>query len=417
MRKKIIVKGPFRSRSGYGEQARFALRALRSREDIFDIYALDIPWGSTGNVSEDTAEKNWIDFLVQKTINHTQGQGAPFDMTLQVTIPGEFEVGGAPYNVGYTAGAETNIVSAQWLQKINQMNRIITTSEHTKKSILNSSYNITDTQTGQDKGLLMAQPHIEAVNYPVKKIKPKKVDLELKHDFNFLIVAQWCPRKNLENTISWFVEEFRDDEVGLVIKTNTAKNSTMDHDFTTRKLDNLLTSLGERTCSVYLLHGDMTDEELTGLYIHDQIKAMVSLTHGEGFGLPLFEAAYNGLPIIAPGWSGHIDFLSAPVKGKVIEHYTVVEHEVAPIHPEAVWPGVLEAASQWCYPDKKSYKRGLRDIFKNYKDKIKMSKRLKGYILRNWEEKKIYKTFVEALGIELDTSPEESTDEEVLVFD
>ena len=48
MRKKIFVKGPVLSQSGYGEQARFALRALRSREDLFDVYIQPIPWGKTG---------------------------------------------------------------------------------------------------------------------------------------------------------------------------------------------------------------------------------------------------------------------------------------------------------------------------------------------------------------------------------
>ena len=38
MKQKIVVRGPVLSQSGYGEQARFAIRALRTREDIFDIY-------------------------------------------------------------------------------------------------------------------------------------------------------------------------------------------------------------------------------------------------------------------------------------------------------------------------------------------------------------------------------------------
>ena len=48
MRKKIFVKGPVLTQSGYGEQARFALRALKSREDLFDIYIQPIIWGGTG---------------------------------------------------------------------------------------------------------------------------------------------------------------------------------------------------------------------------------------------------------------------------------------------------------------------------------------------------------------------------------
>ena len=43
MKKKILVRGPALSQTGYGEQCRFALRSLKSREDLFDIYLLNIP--------------------------------------------------------------------------------------------------------------------------------------------------------------------------------------------------------------------------------------------------------------------------------------------------------------------------------------------------------------------------------------
>ena len=62
-------------------------------------------------------------------------------------------------------------------------------------------------------------------------------------------------------------------------------------------------------CKVYLLHGDMTDEEMHSLYRHPKISAFLTLAHGEGFGLPIFEANYSGVPIIATGWSGQLDFL------------------------------------------------------------------------------------------------------------
>ena len=63
--KKIFVRAPVLSQSGYGEQSRFALRALRSREDIFDIYVQPIPWGQTGWIWEDNEERQWIDRLLQ----------------------------------------------------------------------------------------------------------------------------------------------------------------------------------------------------------------------------------------------------------------------------------------------------------------------------------------------------------------
>lgn len=416
MRKKVIIKGPLLSMSGYGVQARFALDALKSREDVFDIYALNIPWGDTGFITEETPEKKYIDFLLGKTIAHVQ-QGGAFDISLQVTIPAEFERI-APYNIGYTAGAETSLVSGPWLQKINTMDRIITTSEHTKNSIISTVYNVSDTATGQPKGELSARPPVEAVNYAVRDIEPQELDIDFPTPFNFLVVAQWCVRKNLENTIGWFVEEFKlNGDVGLVLKTNTVKNSLMDREYTTARLQSLLDSLGPRECKVYLLHGDLKEGQLTTLYNHKKVKALVSLAHGEGFGLPIFEAAYNGLPVIAPAWSGHVDFLNAPEKGKLKPHYNIVSHQLDRIQQEAVWPGVLEADSQWCYPQKNSYRNVLRSLMTDYGIVKKKAKKLQKYVRKNWAPEIIHKQFVDAMGVDLTATESTSSTEDVVVFD
>ena len=130
------------------------------------------------------------------------------------------------------------------------------------------------------------------------------MELNLTTSFNFLAVAQFGPRKNLLNTIKWFVEEFRHEEdVGLVVKSNITKNCLMDRNTLKDQLTNFLRQQGERQCKVYLLHGDLDDTEMHSLYHNHQINAFVSFAHGEGFGLPIFEAAYSGLPVVATGRS------------------------------------------------------------------------------------------------------------------
>ena len=78
MKNKIIVVGPVLSQSGYGEQARFALRALRSKEDIFDIYISPTSWGLTSWVSVDNEERRWIDERIAACHVATQS-GVVFD--------------------------------------------------------------------------------------------------------------------------------------------------------------------------------------------------------------------------------------------------------------------------------------------------------------------------------------------------
>ena len=90
MRKTVVLRGPVLTRSGYGEQARFALRSLRSREDLFDIYIHPLQWGHTSWLHEDNEERKWMDTKIEQTISHVQNNGT-FDYSVQVTIPNEWE--------------------------------------------------------------------------------------------------------------------------------------------------------------------------------------------------------------------------------------------------------------------------------------------------------------------------------------
>jgi glycosyltransferase involved in cell wall biosynthesis len=414
--KKILVRGPALSRSGYGEQTRFALRALREQQDRFDIHLINTSWGATSWLTEDDEERRWVDETLQKTMFHTQ-QGGKFDLSLQITIPAEWERL-APYNVGYTAGIETTKLSGLWIEKTYVVDKIIVPSNHSKNVFETTSWDGLDQRTNQKFKLTCAKP-VEVVNFPVKSIEPEEIDLELASKFNFLCVAQWGPRKNLEKTVQWFVEEFKNNpDVGLVLKVQLAKNCLIDRRHTANRLNSLLSHYPERKCKVYLLHGAMTEGEMTSLYLHPKIKAVASTTHGEGFGLPLFEAAYNGVPVIAPNWSGHKDFLYGPVRDKKTKKvkqkalFAKVDYTLENIAPEAVWENVLIPESQWAEPKQASFKSCLSKVYEDYGTYKAMAKKLKKHLEEELSSKNQYARFVDALDI--DTSSEE--DEEVKVY-
>lgn len=420
MRKKILIKGPILSRSGYGEQARFALRSLREYEDRFDIFVAPTNWGQLSWTWEDTEERKWIDKTIEKTIiyeNSTQNipQKQRYDISLQVTIPNEWDTNLASHNVGYTAGIETDMVSANWIQKCFEMDKVIVVSEHSKEIFYKSGYELKDQDGNIVRRLVLDRngddnisPPIVTVNYPVREVETTKLDYKFDTKFNFLTMAQWGPRKNLESTIGWFVEQFKDNEdVGLVVKASIQNTSNIDREFTKERIENLLKSerLAGRKCKIYLVHGDMTEEELSGLYQHHSIKAFINLAHGEGFGLPMFEAAYNKLPVIAMGWSGHLDFLMAPnkkqkgKKGKkeMVPYFARVNHQLGRVQPQAVWQGVIEENSSWAYPIEKSYKLVLQDVYENYKDYKKMANDLNKYIRAKFTNNNQYKQFADAV--------------------
>ena len=399
--KKIIVRGPTLSRSGYGEHTRFLLRALRTREDIFDVYILNTTWGQTGWIWEDDEERRWIDEILRKTHQYTNSDGQ-FDISAQVSIPNEWERM-APVNIGITAGIETTKVAPQWVDKSQMVDKIITISEHSKQVYENSSYQAQDGNTGQIIDDFRCRTPIEIVHYPVRDYEPVDLGLELDCDFNFLAVAQISTRKNMANTIKWFVGEFKEEEVGLVLKCNIKCDSTQDRLETEKIVSEIINEQEGRKCKVYLLHGHMTNEEMSSLYKHPKIKALVSLSHGEGFGLPIFEAAYNELPVIAPDWSGHVDFLYRPVKDKktgkepLKAHFAKVKYTLQPIQPETVWEGVLQADSMWCYAEERSYKSRLREVYKDYNRFKNQAKKLNKWVRKNFESKKQHEKFVDSI--------------------
>jgi len=404
--KKIIVRGPALSQSGYGEQTRFALRSLRKFPDRFDVYLMNTIWGKTGWIWENNEERGWFEHCMQKFAIAQQQQNVQFDISLQVCIPNEWQKL-APKNIGYTAGIETTKISPEWMKGCFNVDKILLTSHHAKYGFEKTEYPATENATGRQIIAKVDVP-MDVTPYPVRLYDAKKIDLELKYDFNFLCVAQWNVRKNIENTIKWFLEEFHNKEVGLVLKLSSVNNSLLDRTATTQRLKDLLATIPQynspdRKCAIHFLHGDLSPEEMTYLYQHEKIKALISLTHGEGFGLPLFEAVYNGLPLIAPAWGGQSDFISMPQRDKEknkIKNTCMIQkvaYDIAAIQPEAVWPTVLNADSSWCFPQALSAKKAMEEVYKNYGGAKSKANKLKEYVLKEFEANKMMTHFAECV--------------------
>ena len=403
-KKRVLLVGPILTQTGYGEHTRFMYRALKSRPDLFDVFIMAIGWGNTGWIWEDNEERRQIDEDIGKTQFWLQKRGN-FDTAMMVTIPNEWpeyrtRINATEY-IGVTAGVETSKISHQWVQSTSAVSKILMTSEFSKKIFEQAVYTYKHPHTGQEATDKVSVP-MEVVNYPIKEYEKVDMGLELSTKFNFLLVAQWGIRKNIENTIRWFVEEFIDQDVGLVLKTAKLNGSQNDKEMTINVLHSVLRDYPQRKCKVYLLHGYVSDAEVHSLYTHPKIKALVSLSHGEGFGLPLFEAAYSGLPVITHDWGGQTDFLTMEKKnkkGKVTKKhfYAKVDYDLGPIQPEAVWGDILIADSQWAYPNQGSFKMKLREVYKDYNRLKGQARKLKKHLQEEFTAEKQYEKIVTAI--------------------
>ena len=397
MKKRVLIKAPILSQSGYGEHSRFIYRALKSREDLYDIYVEPLNWGRTGWIWEDTQERKDIDECVGKFYHILQSKMPnPFDIGIVVDLPNAWKRV-APFMIGVTAGVECDAVSPSWLQpSFDQVDEIIVPSNFSKEGFLNSidKYRDAFDQETLSKLSLLRESiddKISVVNYPVKKYEKLDLNLDFETDFNFLLVAQWGPRKNIQETIEAFYQEFHNDpSVGLVVKTSLARNSIPDRFHAMKNLRQLKEEYSDAKCKVYLLHGEMTENEMHSVYHHPKISAMINFGRGEGYGLPLFEAAYCGLPVITHTFGGQCDFLFAKKKDKNGKEkrrpfFTKVPFKQQPVEATAVWENIVEPDAEWAFVNIAGAKAAMRDMYSGYNFAVGRAKKLREQIINNFD--------------------------------
>jgi glycosyltransferase involved in cell wall biosynthesis len=365
---KLLFRGPVETRSGYGSHSRDILESLRAM-DMFDFSIDSCNWGVTPLTAlEDGNEfHQWIKKHKVLSID------AQPDVYVSVTISNEFRRVGK-FNVGITAGIETTVAGKDLIDGCNNMDLIIVPSNFTKDVYFQTVYNETENGTGrlikQHKIVKPMEVLFEGADTKIyNDVVDDSFNLDIKEDFAYLFVGHWLKgdkgqdRKDVGMLIKTFVETFKDDEnkPALVLKTSAGAFSVKDRELIRRKIKSVV---GETNVPIYLLYGDLTDNEMNSLYNHPKIKAMVSLTKGEGFGRPLLEFTMTGKPVIASNWSGHKDFLP-------LDRAVMVGGTLTDVHDSAVDKFVLKNAKWFTanYNEASAVMKLVRDEYDSFKTK------------------------------------------------
>jgi hypothetical protein len=389
-RPELVFCGPIATRSGYGEHARDLLTSLFEM-DKFNIKVISINWGNTpmNALDKDNPEhKKIIDAIIPGV------QQQP-EVWIQCTIPNEFQPVGK-YNIGVTAGVETDLCSGEWIEGCNRMNLVIVPSKHAKEVFVNTKYEKRDKASNQSLGNIEVTVPIEVLHEGVRtdiynKTLPQSENLKsvldgIKEDFAFLFVGHWLKgdfgqdRKDLSGLIYTFLETFGDTEnqPALLLKASSGTFSVTDRSKTLEKIE-LIKQMSKKKNlpNIYLLHGDLTDDEMNTLYNHEKVKALVSFTKGEGYGRPIAEFITSGKPVIVSGWSGHVDFVNPAF-------HTYLDGELKPIHKSAVWEGILNEGSSWFNVNYQSAAETLQKMYKKYNSFLSESKKSVKEIETKW---------------------------------
>ncbi len=383
MKKSVLIRAPLLTNSGYGVHSRQIFEWLEKRKD-FDLTAQCLNWGATPWLINPSEEDGLIGRIMSKAKNFDQA----FDISFQVQLPDEWDTSLARVNIGVTALVETDRCNYTWYEKILEMDRVIVPSNFTKNVILNSFGKKLDS-----KIIVIPEWFNECLSYKKQKINSVK-DERYRFDtkFNFMTIGtltsanNQSDRKNLVNSIIWFLETFEGQEdVGLIIKTCMGRGSTADRNMTESGLRQVIDAFRKSDFpKVHLIHGNMSKLEIAALF-NSRVHGYITATRGEGYGLPLVEAAASGIPVIATNWSGHLDFLG--------DSFIKVDYEMTDIPPSRIENRIFINGAKWAEPKKESFVNGLLELKENYEEHLKNARKLKKRVENKFSKDSICKKY------------------------
>lgn len=343
--KKVLVRGPLLSESGYGNHARQVFRWLLNKHPELEITVQVLPWGATSWHINPDAENGLIGEIMKRTGDINK----KFDISFQIQLPNEWDINLANFNVGISAIVEANRCNPKWVDACNTMNMIVVPSTYCENTLR-------ATGTVSPPIFVIPESFIpEILN------EKASIDIDFETSFNFLVVGTitgnnpFNDRKNIFFMIKWLCEEFKNDsDVGIILKTNVGRGTRLDWPSVESMLKKTIDEVRAGPYpKIHIIHGIASNLEIAGLYRHPKVKALVSATRGEGFGLPILEAAASALPVIVTEQSGHMDFMKL---GK----FTKIEYDMKQIHQSRQDQNIWMAGSNWAEAREADFKKKVR---------------------------------------------------------
>lgn len=145
--------------------------------------------------------------------------------------------------------------------------------------------------------------------------------------------ASSAERKNLAGAIDIYTRAFRDPAAGqrLIIKTHSGASSP--------EAAHAIARLAEARPDISIIDRALPHADVMQLIASSNV--LLSPHRAEGYGLPLAEALLLGVPVLATGWSGNVDFMATAPE-------LLIEHTMIPVaDPNGVY---RMKDAQWAAP-------------------------------------------------------------------
>ncbi|WP_276356885.1 glycosyltransferase family 4 protein [Cohnella caldifontis] len=251
---------------------------------------------------------------------------------------------------------ETTRIPRSWVKPINASDAVCVPTVHNRRALRRSGVRVP----------VFLVPHgVHARDFrPVRKRHPSR---KSKRRFTFLSVFGFQHRKNPEGLLKAYWAEFSDeDNVELIIKTNGYSPRENGRWIRGRiRAYKSRLNLRKRTAPVRIIAGHLSRAKLRRLY--GRAHAFVLPTRGEGVGLPFLESMASGVPVIATGWGGHMDFVNR--KNGFLVRYRLRPPAIGMNRRSAISRPFRRLFAQkgqlWAEPDLRSLRSQMRRAYRN----------------------------------------------------
>ena len=225
-----------------------------------------------------------------------------FDASLRLLYPPRVNRMPGMLRVMANYGWEESVFPAEYGQGFNRTLNLVTTMSRYVSKVLRESGVYAPTRC-----IGVGVDHIERI-----QAEPVPSDLleAIQGRRVFLHISSCFPRKGVDVLLNAWSLAFRypsgeeEPRVILVLKTFTNP-----HNDTVQQLAVLTNELSRQGLSlppVYIIEEDWRDGQIKALYQHSDV--LVAPSRGEGFGLPMAEAMWLGVPVVTTGYGGQRDF-------------------------------------------------------------------------------------------------------------
>lgn len=341
---KLLYIGHYKENSGWSKAAINNIEAIASTD--IDIVCRSVkltdtkPILSNNILNMENKDLNNVDYCIQNVLPH------------HITGTDKFRK-----NIAYFINDLDSIKTHYWYNNLQLVDEIWVPNNDSKNNLI---------QDGIDENTIRVIPI--AANMDHYKPIDKRIFFEHSdHTFKFYFICEIDDRKNIESIVRCFHSEFHSTEpVSLVLKvkrtdtnTNELRQSIVSLCSQIKNNMRLYKNLSDYHDEIIITE-NFTDEQMR--ILHQSCDCYVGPTHGEGWGIPAFDAMCYGNTPICSKEGGPKDFIDPNNKntGWLVSGMPGICN-----HRNAAFQDIFTGNHHWFMPNEVEIKAAMRHYYEN----------------------------------------------------